>query len=97
MLRRNVIALYSYLKGGCSEVEFSLLSQVTSERMTGNGLRLHQAKFSLHISKNFVTKRMVLHWKRLPREVVESSSLEISKRHADVTLRDTVHWRTLQC
>ena len=29
-------------------------------------------------------------WHRLPREVVESPSLELFKKHVDVTLRDVV-------
>lgn len=55
-----------------------------------NGLRLHQAKFELDIRKNFATGRAVKHWNKLPREVVESPSLEGFKRYLDVALGDMV-------
>ncbi|KGL76658.1 hypothetical protein N309_05535, partial [Tinamus guttatus] len=42
-----------------------------------NGYKLKHRQFHLHMRKRFLTVRVTEHWHRLPREAVESPSLEV--------------------
>jgi len=71
-------------------VRWGSVSQVTSDRMRGNRLKLHQGRFRLDIRKSCFPERVVRHWTRLPREAVESPSLEVLKKRVEVELQDMV-------
>lgn len=60
-----------------------------------NGYKLSHKKLHLNMRKSFFTLRVLQHWKRVPREVVESS-LQIFKIHQNVFLCDLLQV-TLPC
>ncbi|KGL75542.1 hypothetical protein N309_03694, partial [Tinamus guttatus] len=51
-----------------------------------NSRKLKYQKFRRNLRKNFLTVRVPEHWNRLPREVVESPSLEIFQTRLDAVL-----------
>ncbi|KGL73189.1 hypothetical protein N309_13250, partial [Tinamus guttatus] len=85
-LRGELISVYKYLKGGSEEDGAGLSSVVATDRTRGNGHKLKHQKFHRNLRKNFLTVRVAEHWNRLPRDVVESPSLEIFKTRLDAVL-----------
>jgi len=85
-LRGDLINAYKHFTGGYPEDRARLFSVVPSNRTRGNGHKLKHRKFRLNMRKNFFTLRVTEHWARLPREAVDSPSLEIFKTCLDKVL-----------
>ncbi|KFQ70432.1 hypothetical protein N335_13235, partial [Phaethon lepturus] len=55
-----------------------------------NGFKLKEGILRLDLRKEFFTTRVVKHWPRLPREVVDAPSLETSKVRLDEALSNLI-------
>ena len=85
-LQGDLINLYKYVMGESKEEGARLISEVPSDRTRGNGHKLKHRRLPLNTRKHPSTRSVVELWHRLPREVVESPSLEILKSHLDTVL-----------
>ena len=59
-------------------------------RARGNGFKLKEDRFELDVRKMSFTVRMVRYWHRLPRDVVDASSLVTFKARVDQALDSLV-------
>ncbi|KFQ82232.1 hypothetical protein N335_14507, partial [Phaethon lepturus] len=85
-LRGDLLAAFQYLKGSSKKDGNRLFSRACCDRTRGNGFKLKEGRFRLDIRKKFFTVRVVIHWHRLSREVVDAPSLATFKVQLDGAL-----------
>ncbi|PKU47403.1 hypothetical protein llap_2305 [Limosa lapponica baueri] len=89
-LQGDLRAAFQYLKGAYRKDGEGLFMRESSHRTRGNGFKLKEGRLGLDIRKTFFTLRVVRHWKRLPREVVDAPPLEVFKARLNGALNNLV-------
>ncbi|KFW66028.1 hypothetical protein AS28_01747, partial [Pygoscelis adeliae] len=84
------IAACQYFKGASKKDGGKLFSRACCDRTRGNGFKLKGGRFRLDLRKTFFTLRVVKHWHRLPREVVDAPSLETFQVRLDGALSNLI-------
>jgi len=86
---------FQYIKGAYEKDGYRLFHRACCNRTRGNGFKLKEDRFRLDIRKMFFTMRVVKHWHRLPREVVDAPSLETFKARLDGALSNLIWLKML--
>jgi len=89
-LQGDLIAAFQYLKEAYRKDGENLFSKAYCDRTKSNGFKLRVGRFRLDIRKKFLTKQVLKHWHRLPREVVEAVSLETFKVRLNGALSNVI-------
>ena len=88
----DLIVAFQCLKGAYKQEGGWLFTKVDSDRTRGNSFKLRQERFRLDIRREFFPQRVVTHWNRLPKEVVDAPSLEAFNARLDVALGSLGCW-----
>ena len=89
-LQGDLIAAFQYLKEAYRKDGEGLSRTACSDEGRDNDFKLKEGRFRLDIRNKFFTMRVVRHWNKLPREVVDVPSLEVLKARLDGALRNLV-------
>jgi len=86
----DLIVAFQCLKEAYRKDGENIFSRACCYRTRSNGCKLREGRFRLDIRKKFFTIRMVKHWNKLPREVVEAPSLETFKARLNGALSNLI-------
>lgn len=86
----DTVGVFSYLKGFPKEGGQQVFSYIAEGRMQMIGFQWQQSRFSFDTRENFLMVRAVTQWTRLPREAVESTSLQGFRSIGEGSLRNSL-------
>ena len=89
-LQGDLLAAFQPLKGAYRKDGEGLFIRECRDGMRSNSFKLKEGRFRLDIRKKFFTMRVVKHWNRLPREVIDAPSLETFKVRLDGALSNLI-------
>ena len=89
---------FQYLKGAYKQEGAQLFTPSECDRTRGNGFKLKQGRFRLDVWKKYFTQKVISCWNKLPRDFVDSPSLEVFKAgldeaHGNLTLYLIYCWQ----
>lgn len=65
---------------------------LTARQPSPSSFKLKVGKFRLDVRRTFFLYRVVRHWHRLPRKLVEAITLEVFRARLDEALGSLVQW-----
>ena len=83
-LHGDLLVAFQYLKGAPKQEWEWLFPRVGCNRRCRSGLQGRQGRFRLDLRRKFFPERLVRHWNRLPKEVVDAASLEAFKARLEL-------------
>jgi len=89
-LQGDLIEAFQYLKGTYRKDGDNLFSNACCDRTRSNSFKLREGRFRLDRRKKCFTMRVMKHWHRLLREVMEALTLETIKARLDGALSNLV-------
>ena len=82
-LQGDLTVAFQYLKGAYKQEGDLLFTHCDSDCTRENGFRIREGRFRLDARKKFFTQRVMRYGNRLPREDVDTPSMEMFKVRLD--------------
>ena len=79
----NVMVAFQHLKGTYRKAREGLFVRAGNDWTRRNDFKLAEGRFILDIRRKFLTMRVVRHWNKVPRKVLDTLTLDVFKARLD--------------